>query len=183
MLKPDSRSKAGPAQDSGFSLRVIPTAPLIVGAQASFLWTGVCSSFIFPTGVAGVTPASVLPSRVGTGMAPLNWLELEVHEPEGPPPTSLSALPSLLASSFLACCLYQHRGEARGTTSRPDGMGTNQGSTTDESLNLRALSLLGCSHHQQRFSEPKKIKSVTVSIVSPCICHELMGPDPMIFVF
>ena len=27
--------------------------------------------------------------------------------------------------------------------------------------------------------EPKKIKSVTVSIVSPSICHELMGPDAM----
>ena len=27
--------------------------------------------------------------------------------------------------------------------------------------------------------EPKKIKSVTVSIVSPCICHEVMGPDAM----
>ena len=25
--------------------------------------------------------------------------------------------------------------------------------------------------------EPKKIKSVTVSIVSPSICHEVMGPD------
>ena len=31
--------------------------------------------------------------------------------------------------------------------------------------------------------EPKKIKSVTVSIVSPSICHEVMGPDAMIFVF
>ena len=31
--------------------------------------------------------------------------------------------------------------------------------------------------------EPKKIKSVTVSIVSPSICHELMGPDAMILVF
>ena len=31
--------------------------------------------------------------------------------------------------------------------------------------------------------EPKKIKSVTVSIVSPPICHEVMGPDTMIFVF
>ena len=29
--------------------------------------------------------------------------------------------------------------------------------------------------------EPKKIKSVTVSIVSPSICHEVMGPDAMIF--
>ena len=31
--------------------------------------------------------------------------------------------------------------------------------------------------------EPKKIKSVTVSTVSPSICHEVMGPDAMIFVF
>ena len=31
--------------------------------------------------------------------------------------------------------------------------------------------------------ESKKIKSVTVSIVSPSICHEVMGPDAMIFVF
>ena len=28
--------------------------------------------------------------------------------------------------------------------------------------------------------EPKKIKTVTVSIVSPSICHEVMGPDAMI---
>ena len=31
--------------------------------------------------------------------------------------------------------------------------------------------------------EPNKIKSLTVSIVSPSICHEVMGPDAMIFVF
>ena len=31
--------------------------------------------------------------------------------------------------------------------------------------------------------EPKKVKSVTVSIVSPSICHEVMGQDAMIFVF
>ena len=31
--------------------------------------------------------------------------------------------------------------------------------------------------------EPKKIKSDTVSTVSPFICHEVMGPDVMIFVF
>ena len=30
--------------------------------------------------------------------------------------------------------------------------------------------------------EPKKIKSVTVSIVSPSICHEVKGPDAMIFI-
>ena len=29
--------------------------------------------------------------------------------------------------------------------------------------------------------EPPKIKSVTVSIVSPSICHEVMGPDAMNF--
>ena len=31
--------------------------------------------------------------------------------------------------------------------------------------------------------EPKKIKSVTVSIVFPSICHEMMGLDAMILVF
>ena len=31
--------------------------------------------------------------------------------------------------------------------------------------------------------EPPKIKSVTVSIVSPSICHEQMGPDAMILDF
>ena len=31
--------------------------------------------------------------------------------------------------------------------------------------------------------EPPKIKSVTVPIVSPSICHEVMGPDAIIFVF
>ena len=29
--------------------------------------------------------------------------------------------------------------------------------------------------------EPPERKSVTVSIVSPSICHEVMGPDAMIF--
>ena len=29
--------------------------------------------------------------------------------------------------------------------------------------------------------EPKKIKSLSVSIVSPSICHEVMGPDATIF--
>ena len=31
--------------------------------------------------------------------------------------------------------------------------------------------------------EPKKIKSVTVSIVSPSTCYEVMGPYAMIFIF
>ena len=31
--------------------------------------------------------------------------------------------------------------------------------------------------------EPKNIKSVTVLIVSPSICHEVMGPDAMVFIF
>ena len=31
--------------------------------------------------------------------------------------------------------------------------------------------------------EPRKIRSLTVSTVSPSICHEVMGPDAMIFVF
>ena len=31
--------------------------------------------------------------------------------------------------------------------------------------------------------EPKKIKSVIVSVVSPSICHEVMGPNALIFIF
>ena len=31
--------------------------------------------------------------------------------------------------------------------------------------------------------EPKKIKSVIVSVVSPSICYEVIGPDAMIFSF
>ena len=31
--------------------------------------------------------------------------------------------------------------------------------------------------------EPKEIKSLAVSIVSPSICHEVMGPDTLIFIF
>ena len=31
--------------------------------------------------------------------------------------------------------------------------------------------------------EPPKMKSVTVSTVSPSICHEVMGPDAMVLVF
>ena len=31
--------------------------------------------------------------------------------------------------------------------------------------------------------EPPKIKSVTISTVSPSVCHEVMGPDAMILVF
>ena len=31
--------------------------------------------------------------------------------------------------------------------------------------------------------EPRKIQSITVSIVSPSICQEVMGPDAMILVF
>ena len=31
--------------------------------------------------------------------------------------------------------------------------------------------------------EPKKIKSVTIPIVSPSICHDTMEPGAMIFIF
>ena len=42
---------------------------------------------------------------------------------------------------------------------------------------------LGPKSLQMVILEPKKIKSVTVSIISPSICHEVMGPDAMILVF
>ena len=45
------------------------------------------------------------------------------------------------------------------------------------------FSFHGYSQHLQWFLEPKKIKCLTVSIVYPPICHEVMAPDAMIFVF
>ena len=40
-----------------------------------------------------------------------------------------------------------------------------------------------CSHHLHWFWSLQKIKSATVSTVSPSICHEVMGSDAMILVF
>ena len=31
--------------------------------------------------------------------------------------------------------------------------------------------------------EPEKLKSLTLSIVSPSVCHDVTGPDAMILVF
>ena len=39
------------------------------------------------------------------------------------------------------------------------------------------------SHHSAVILKPNKIKSVTVSTVSPSICHEVLGPDTMVLVF
>ena len=58
----------------------------------------------------------------------------------------------------------------------------------------KVMSLLLCKKEQASFNfmaavticsdfGVPKIKSVTVSIVSPSICHEVMGPDAMILVF
>ena len=44
--------------------------------------------------------------------------------------------------------------------------------------------LISCLHSPSGvILEPPKIKSDTVSTVSPSICHEVMGPEAMIFVF
>ena len=47
----------------------------------------------------------------------------------------------------------------------------------------KCLLIYGFSHHLQWFFEPRKIKSLTVSVVPPSFCHEVMGPDAMIFIF
>ena len=47
----------------------------------------------------------------------------------------------------------------------------------------RSKHLLISWPHSPSAVESKKRKSVTVSTVSPSICHEVMGPDTMIFVF
>ena len=49
--------------------------------------------------------------------------------------------------------------------------------------NSKGLSISSLQSPSVLILEPKKIKSVTVSIVSPSICHEVMGLDAMIFIF
>ena len=46
----------------------------------------------------------------------------------------------------------------------------------------KCLLILWLQSPSAEILEPKKIKPVTVSIVS-LICHDVMGPDAMIFVF
>ena len=41
----------------------------------------------------------------------------------------------------------------------------------------------GCSHHLHWFWSSRKLKSDTVSVFSPSICHEVIGLDAIIFVF
>ena len=41
----------------------------------------------------------------------------------------------------------------------------------------KSLLISGLQSQSTVILEPKKIKSVTVSIVSPSICHDVMGPD------
>ena len=50
-------------------------------------------------------------------------------------------------------------------------------------LRRKRLLIAGLQSTSAVILEPKKIKSVTVSIVSPSICHEVMGPDAIIFIF
>ena len=47
----------------------------------------------------------------------------------------------------------------------------------------KCLLISWLKHPSAFILEPKKIKSATVSIVFPCICHEVMGLNAMIFVF
>ena len=50
-------------------------------------------------------------------------------------------------------------------------------------LRSKCLLILWLQSPSAVILEPKKIKSVTVYIVSPSISHEVMGLDAMIFVF
>ena len=55
------------------------------------------------------------------------------------------------------------------------GVGDGQGA--------RCAAVHGVTTICSDFGSSPKIKSATVSIVSPSICHEVMGPDAMIFGF
>ena len=48
---------------------------------------------------------------------------------------------------------------------------------------IKCLLILWLQKLSAEILEPKEIKSVTVSIVSPSVYHEVMGPDAMILSF
>ena len=48
---------------------------------------------------------------------------------------------------------------------------------------IKCLNFMAARHYLRWFWSPPKIKSPTVSTLSPSICHEVMGPDAMILVF
>ena len=50
-------------------------------------------------------------------------------------------------------------------------------------LRIKRLLISWLQSPSAEILEPKKMKFLTVSIVSPSICHEVMGPDAMILVF
>ena len=50
-------------------------------------------------------------------------------------------------------------------------------------LRSKRLSISWLQSPSSVILEPKKIKSATDAIVSPSICHEMMGPDAMILSF
>ena len=65
----------------------------------------------------------------------------------------------------------------------PRGRRYTRAHTCSHSLSV-LLGVRGvCTGGGDRGEEDLKIKSVTVSIVSPSICHEEIGPDAMILVF
>ena len=47
----------------------------------------------------------------------------------------------------------------------------------------KCLLISGLQSPSAMILEPPNIKSLIVSIVSPSICHKVMGPDAMILVF
>ena len=48
---------------------------------------------------------------------------------------------------------------------------------------IKCLLILWLQKLSAEILEPKEIKSVTVPIISPSICHEVMGLDVIIFIF
>ena len=83
-------------------------------------------------------------------------------------------------------------GDGQGGLACCDSWGRKELDTTDLIWSRLVIAFLPRSKHlliswpqspPAVILEPRKIKSLTVSMVSPSICHEVMGPDAMILVF
>ena len=140
---------------------------------------------------------SISPSNEFSGLISftMDWLDLFVVQGT---PKSLLQHHSLKASMlwhsafFIAQLLYVHMTTGKTIALNRQTFVSKVMSLLFNMLSRLVIAFLPRSKHlliswlqspSAMILEPPKIKSVTISIVSPSICHEVMGLDAMILVF
>lgn len=146
--KPDFSSKAGASPGLWIFLEGCTHRPTNHGSS-SFLPPGrVCSSLTSPTECCRSHPSFSPSSRVDTRQAPLNWLEVEVHEPRAPPPPFLPCSHIWHLPSWRVVCTSTEE-TPRTTSSQTVKWVPTEAPPQTKSFNSRGSAFFGCSHHLQ----------------------------------